>query len=124
MPKCILIVDDSAVVRQAIHSFLDESGFAVCGEAVDGYDAIQKAEKLQPDLILLDFAMPRMNGIEAAPMLKKILPEIPIIMFTSHYSAVQDLSALPIGIDAVVPKDRGLSILLRYIEMLIQVRRI
>jgi DNA-binding NarL/FixJ family response regulator len=124
MPKCILIVDDSAVVRQAIHSCLDESGFAVCGEAIDGYDAIQKAEKLQPDLILLDFAMPRMNGIEAAPLLKRILPETPIIMLTSHYPAVQDLSALPIGIDAVVPKDGGLSILLRYVETLIQVRRI
>ena len=66
--------------------------------------------------------MPRMNGIEAAPMLKKILPEIPIIMLTSHYPDVQDLSALPIGIDAVVPKDGGLAILLRYVETLIQVR--
>jgi DNA-binding NarL/FixJ family response regulator len=124
MPKCILIVDDSIVVRRAIHSFLEESGFTVCGEAIDGYDAIQKAEELKPDLILLDFAMPRMNGVEAAPMLKKIFPETPIIMLTSHYPAVQDLSALPIGIDAVVPKDGGLSILLRYVETLIQVRRI
>jgi DNA-binding NarL/FixJ family response regulator len=124
MPKCILIVDDSVAVRRAIHSFLDESDFAVCGEATDGYDAIQKAEELKPGLILLDFAMPRMNGIEAAPILKKMLPDTPIVLLTSHYAAVHDFSALPIGIDAVVPKDRGLSILLRYVETLIQVRQI
>jgi two-component system, chemotaxis family, chemotaxis protein CheY len=122
LPKCILIVDDSAAIRAAIRSFLNESGFEVCGEAVDGYDAIQKAEELKPDLILLDFAMPRMNGIEAAPILKKMLPDTPIVLLTSHYAAVHDFSALPIGIDAVVPKDGGLSMLLRYVETLMQVR--
>ncbi len=121
LPKCILIVDDSAAIRAAIRSFLNESGFDVCGEAVDGYDAIQEAEELKPDLILLDFAMPRMNGIEAAPILKKMQPDTPIVMLTSHYAALQNRSA-SIDIDAVVPKDGGLSMLLRYVETLMQAR--
>jgi DNA-binding NarL/FixJ family response regulator len=123
VPKCILIVDDSSAVRKTVHSFLNESGFYVCGEAVDGYDAVQKAQELKPDLIVLDFAMPRMTGIEAAPILKKMLPDTPIVMLTSHYAALQGRSALPIGIDAVVPKDGGLSMLLRYVETLMQVRK-
>jgi YesN/AraC family two-component response regulator len=49
--------------------------FEVCGEAVDGYDAIQKAKELNPDLMILDLSMPQMNGIEAARVLKKILPK-------------------------------------------------
>src|SRR3979411_2288914 len=121
MPKRILIVDDSIAVRRAIHSFLEESGFTVCGEAIDGYDAIQKAEELKPDLILLDFAMPRMNGIEAAPILKKILPDTPIVLLSSHHAVLQDRGALLMPIDAVVPKDGSLSMLLRYVETLMQV---
>ena len=62
MPKCILIVDDHANVRKIIRDFLEnESGFEVCGEAVDGYDAIQKAKELNPDSIILDLSMPQMN---------------------------------------------------------------
>jgi DNA-binding NarL/FixJ family response regulator len=121
VPKSILIVDDLAAVRKSVRSFLIDSGFTVCGEAVDGYDAIQKADELKPDLILLDFAMPRMNGIEAAPILKKMLPETPIVLLSSHY-ALQDRGALLMAIDAVVPKDGGLSMLLRYVETLMRVR--
>lgn len=120
VPKSILIVDDLAAVRKSVRSFLIDSGFTVCGEAVDGYDAIQKADELKPDLILLDFAMPRMNGIEAAPILKKMLPETPIVLLSSHY-ALQDRGALLVAIDAVVPKDGGLSMLLRYVETLMRV---
>jgi DNA-binding NarL/FixJ family response regulator len=123
VPKCILIVDDSSAVRNAVRSFLEESGFGVCGDAVDGRDAIQKAKELNPDLIILDFAMPRMNGIEAAPILKKMLPETPIILLTSHSGALQDRGTLLTAIDAVVPKDGGLSVLLRYVETLMQVRQ-
>jgi DNA-binding NarL/FixJ family response regulator len=122
LPKCILIVDDSSSVRNAVRSFLEESGFEVCGEAVDGHDAIQKAKELNPHLIILDFAMPRMNGVQAALILKQMLPETPILLLTSHSAALQDRGALLKSIDAVVPKDGGLSVLLRYIDMLIQVR--
>ena len=80
MPKRILIVDDLAQIRKLVREFLEaEPDCHVCGEATDGYDAIEKAQHLKPDLIILDVSMPRMSGIEAAPKLKKLLPQTPII---------------------------------------------
>jgi two-component system response regulator YesN len=105
----ILIVDDLEPMRKLIRAYLhEETGFLVCGEATDGLDAIDKAQKLKPDLIILDASMPRMNGIEAAPKLKKILPQTPIILFTSHERMMHGFDAREIGVDAVMTKDRGL----------------
>src|ERR1700723_3422703 len=63
MPLEILIADDSDAVRKAVRNYLTERNFNVCGEAIDGQDAIEKTRELKPDLILLDLAMPRANGI-------------------------------------------------------------
>ena len=121
MPKCILIVDDHEQIRKIIRSFFEcESGFDVCGEAIDGFDAIQKAKELNPDLIILDLSMPRMSGIEAAPILKKMLPQTPIVLLTSHHRALQGYDAHAVGIDAVVAKDGGMSLLLDRVKSLLQ----
>ena len=121
MPKCILIVDDHEQIRKIVRSFFEcESGFAVCGEAIDGFDAIQKAKQLNPDLIILDLSMPRMSGIEAAPILKKMLPQTPIVLLTSHHRALQGYDAHAVGIDAVVAKDGGMSLLLDRVQSLLQ----
>jgi CheY-like chemotaxis protein len=121
VPKSILIVDDLATDRKTVRSFLDEFGFDICGGAVEGYDVIQQAEELKPDLILLDFAMPRMNGIEAAPILKKMLPNTPSAApFALRRSARSRCTTN--GHEAVVPKDGGLSMLLRCVETLMQAR--
>src|ERR1700720_1422717 len=83
MPKCILIVDDSYAIRSATRHFLEtQTEFAVCGEATDGIDAIEKTRHLTPDLIILDLAMPRMNGLEAARKLRAMSVKAPIILFT------------------------------------------
>jgi DNA-binding NarL/FixJ family response regulator len=63
-------------------------------------------------------SMARMSGIQAAPMLKKLLPGLPIILFTSHYSAIKGFEGQLIGIDAVLPKDGDLSNLLANVEAL------
>jgi len=77
VPRCILIVDDHEPIRKLVRAFLEsEGGFSVCGEAVDGYDAIDKAQELKPDLIILDLAMPRMNGIHAASKIKRYFQHI------------------------------------------------
>ena len=121
MPKCILIVDDHANVRKIIRDFLEnESGFEVCGEAVDGHDAIQKAKELNPDLIILDLSMPQMNGIEAARVLKKILPQTPIVMLTSHDPSTLGYDTHAAGIDVVVAKDGDMSLLVASLQSLLQ----
>jgi DNA-binding NarL/FixJ family response regulator len=107
--KRILLVDDLPQIRKLIRAYVEEeTDFRVCGEAIDGFDAIDKAQSLKPDLVILDASMPRMNGIEAAPKLKKLLPETPIILFTSHESMMHGFDAREIGVDAVVTKDRGM----------------
>jgi DNA-binding NarL/FixJ family response regulator len=96
-----------------------ESGFEVCGEAVDGYDAIEKAERLKPDLIILELCMPRMNGLTAASTLKKMLPRTPIILFTLYHDAFQNLTT-PAGCDAVVPKCADISLLMNSVQGLLR----
>lgn len=82
----------------------------ICGEAVDGMDAIEKATQLNPDLILLDLSMPRMNGKEAASVLKRRMPDVPIILFT-YDEAVGVSVASALGVDLVVPKTEGMTAL-------------
>src|SRR5712671_3639014 len=74
----ILVIDDGDMARNIIGIFLEHAGFEVCGEAADGVEAIEQAKKLKPDLIVLDLAMPRMNGAEAASVLSTTMPEVPI----------------------------------------------
>src|ERR1700693_2030849 len=121
--KRILIVDDLSQMRKLIRAYLEEEReFHVCGEAIDGFDAIDKAQNLKPDLIILDASMPRMNGIEAAPKLKKLLPETPIILFTFHESMMHGFAAVEVGVDAVVTKDRGMFPLKESVKALLQRR--
>jgi DNA-binding NarL/FixJ family response regulator len=121
--KRILIVDDLPQMRKLIRDYLEEEEeFRVCGEAIDGFDAIDKAQNLKPDLIILDASMPRMNGIEAAPKLKKLLPETPIILFTFHENMMHGFAAGEVGVDAVVTKDRGMFPLKESVKALLQRR--
>jgi two-component system, NarL family, response regulator LiaR len=113
-------VDDHEHIRKQVRNFLEtQSGYDVCGEAVNGYDAIEKAQELEPDLIILDMSMPRMNGIDAAPRLKKLLPQTPIVLFTSH-GPLRGFDARAAGIDAVVAKDGGMLSLMESLQDLLQ----
>ena len=104
MPKR-LVVDDLAQIRKLIRDSLEaETEFRICGEATDGYDAIEKAQRLKPDLIILDVSTPRMSGIEAAPRLKQILSNTPIILFTFHENLMRGFDAVEVGVDVVVTK--------------------
>ena len=120
MPKCILIADDSETVRTIIRTFLEsQAGFEVCGEAVDGVDAIEKAKTLKPDLIILDLAMPRINGAAAASILKAMMPDVPIILFTMYDDAVGKSLASAIGVDVVLSKPDGISQMAGHVQHLL-----
>lgn len=84
MPKSVLIADDTDAVRRAAREVLERAGYTVCGEAVDGLDALQKAEDLRPDLVILDVRMPKMSGIEAASVLKRRRPTTAILLLTLY----------------------------------------
>jgi DNA-binding NarL/FixJ family response regulator len=105
MPKQILIADDDEDLRRMLRWFLESrTTCEVCGEAVNGVDAIEKARTLSPDLILLDYSMPAMNGIETGAVLKAMLPQVPVILFTSQDTSAIESAAISVGIRAVVPK--------------------
>ena len=108
MSNGILIADDNATTRKVIRAYLNQRNFEVCGEAIDGVDAVEKATELGPALILLDLRMPRMNGMEAAAVLKGRMPNVRIVLLTL-YDEVLSCKAImsAIGIDAIISKPEG-----------------
>jgi two-component system chemotaxis response regulator CheY len=115
----ILVIDDGDSVRDIIRIFLERDGFEVCGEAADGVEAIEQAKKLKPDLIVLDLAMPRMNGVEAASILSKTMPTVPIILLTLYQNLLGPSLASAIGVKAVVDKTDGMDKLIECVHSLL-----
>ena len=117
MPKQLLIADDSYLVRETIKNVLaGRTDIAVCGEASNGLEAVEKARTLKPDLVLLDLAMPEMNGAETASVLKMTVPGVRIILFTMYSENVGSYLTSAVGIDAVLSKPDGMTALLSAIE--------
>ncbi len=86
-PIRILIADDHTIVRTGVRMILEaETDFAVVGEALDGQQALEMVESLHPDLVLMDIAMPVMNGLEATRQIKARFPEVNILVLTMHRS--------------------------------------
>jgi DNA-binding NarL/FixJ family response regulator len=117
--RSILLVDDSSCIRTMIRRHLEfHPSIEVCGEASDGMDAVEKAQELLPDLIIMDFSMPRMNGLEAARVLKQKMPRVPIILFTAHESLVRISDARDAGISAVIFKFQAHNLLPQVLDLL------
>jgi two-component system, chemotaxis family, chemotaxis protein CheY len=103
-PLQILIVDDSDVTRRILSTIVRSRHWTVCGEAEDGWSAVRQFQELKPDLVLLDLAMPDINGIEVARMMSGLDPTVPIILFTVVDVEGLDDAARRAGICAVVSK--------------------
>lgn len=101
----ILLVDDSQLMRRCLRTLLEQQDrWKVCGEASNGQEAIERAQQASPDVIVLDFQMPKMNGLDAAREIRKRSPEIPILMVTLHMSPQLEDQAKKIGIRGACDK--------------------
>jgi len=110
MPKRILIADDSGSVRSVLRSFLEKApNIEVCAEASDGLQTLEEAEKCKPDLVVLDLSMPIMTGVEAAVILKSVVPRMKIILFSMHMDDVPKSLAAAVGVDLTLSKSDGIS---------------
>jgi DNA-binding NarL/FixJ family response regulator len=123
MMKRVLIVDDNIYVRDLLHTFLkDAPEIEICGEAVNGAEAIEKAKQLKADVVLLDLAMPNMNGVEAASILKKTIPGVSVIMFTMYSENIPKSALSSMGVDVVLSKTDGIAHLIESINTIFAAR--
>jgi two-component system chemotaxis response regulator CheY len=111
--KKALIVDDNASIRKLVIAAFLSNGFEACAEAENGKEAIAAAKLMKPDVITLDLSMPVMNGLEAAPEMRKILPNTPIILFTMYGDGSLQAEASKAGITLVLSKTVPLTTLLK-----------
>jgi DNA-binding NarL/FixJ family response regulator len=111
MAKRVLVADDHPLIRQMLCQLFErEDDYDICAEAENGQEAIDLALKHGPDLIILDFAMPVLNGLEAARQLKKVMPDVPIILFTQHATGIT-LAKPHANIDRIISKSNPESLM-------------
>lgn len=110
--KRVLLVDDNPVVIKALRQFFEHESFEVCGEAKNGRDAVEKAEELNPDFIVTDFSMPIMNGLEETRLLKQLMPDLPVIIYTAFSDPFIEKELRAAGAYAVVSKSAGIATLM------------
>jgi DNA-binding NarL/FixJ family response regulator len=104
MPRRVLIADDSPLTRKALLDLLQTHGWQVCGQAENGLEAVRMALELNPDVVILDLAMPTMDGLTAAREISQSLPTMPIVMHTFHDIPQLELEAKKNGVRCIVPK--------------------
>ena len=113
-------MDDNPFIRKLVCAAFVSSGFDSCVHAENGAHALVEAERVKPSVIILDLSMPVMNGLEAAPQLRRILPDTPIILYTLYEPAKlakTDISSM--GISLVASKDEPLQNLVSKVESLV-----
>ena len=119
----ILLVDDHAPWRQQVHSILrKQPELCIVAEVADGLKAVQKAQELQPDLILLDIGLPNLNGLEAAKAIRQIAPKARIIFLTQNSDKEIVQAALSTGAQGYVLKTDAVSELLPAVEAVLAAR--
>jgi DNA-binding NarL/FixJ family response regulator len=116
--KRILIADDSPPVRKALHLLLEQThGWSVI-DAEDGQAAVSRAIEYHPDLVVVDLAMPIMDGLTAARQISHALPQLPILMYTMHWTPSLELAAQKSGIRKLIPKSQSTALLKTIEELL------
>jgi DNA-binding NarL/FixJ family response regulator len=120
MPR-LLIADDSTVTRRALRNLFEGNGWEVCGEAEDGLAAVEKTAILKPDLVILDFSMPKLNGLQAGHTIHSADPRIPLLLFTlERIERTLEEQARRAGFRGALAKGEGIFALSQAIEELLQ----
>jgi CheY-like chemotaxis protein len=118
----ILIADDKQHIRRELRHLIEaHQGWDVCTEAEDGVQAVNRAKQFRPDLVILDLAMPELNGFEAARQISKALPGIPILMSTLYASPLVEKEAEKVGVQRVISKSTAYMLVPAIEEALAQV---
>ncbi len=122
MTKRIAIVDDNPVIRKLLRDILEsaDSSWTVCVEANDGREGVEKIQESKPDVAVLDLTMPVMNGLEAARILNRTAPQIPLILCTLHEDPILKSQASGVGIKAIVSKAENMQVLVQTIRSLLE----
>jgi len=108
MPKRVLVVDDSELMRRQIRGTLElHEDIEICAEAENGIEAVRKARQCRPDLVLMDVYMPLMNGLEATQVIKTLMPNLPVLVFTLHDSQQIRIESEKVGASGVLLKSEG-----------------
>jgi DNA-binding NarL/FixJ family response regulator len=112
----ILLAEDNQAMRQTLRELLEDEGLEVVGEAGDGAEAVERAEALRPDLVLMDLRMPRMDGIEATRLVKQNLPGVRVLMLSAYADPSLSERATAVGADGYVVKGTSYQTLVAEIE--------
>ncbi len=125
MSGAVLIADDNQSIRRVLRSVLEKDAeCTVCGEAENGLVALQKIKELQPDLVVLDFSMPVLNGIEVLRAVKRARPAMPVILFTMFKDKYLEAEAFAAGASVIISKTDGIGTLVDQARVLLKYSRL
>lgn len=120
MPVSVLLADDHQIFRQGLRVLLERERFDIVGEAADGREAVQLAERLKPDVAVLDFVMPLLNGLDAATQIQRASPKTRCVLLTMYTEDQYVLEALRAGLRGYVIKTQAAGDLVRALREVLQ----